>query len=141
VAPSLFRRADGPALSELYQVNGANLFSLVDGDDQLLGEVRFAPPEPAYYHALEAGGAPDPLFERLAEAFQRVPPFSGRPEMGPPQWSLRRWDAEGSHTVDDPARRRQMAERLAAAWRRFVPDELTPAEEGREWPPHDGGTG
>ncbi|HEY0557222.1 MAG TPA: sulfatase-like hydrolase/transferase, partial [Thermoanaerobaculia bacterium] len=51
VAPSLFRRAPGPVLSELYMANGANLFSLVDGDDQLLWESRFAPPRPEYYLA------------------------------------------------------------------------------------------
>src|SRR5207244_1181149 len=115
------------ALSELYQVDGANLFSLVEGDDQLLWETRFAPREPAYYQALEAGGAQDPLFERLAKAFLAVPPLSGRPELGPPKWTLMRWDAQGSHAVDGPARTREMAQRLAAAWRRFVPDELAPA--------------
>jgi arylsulfatase A-like enzyme len=144
VAPSLFRRADAPALSELYQVDGANLFSLVDGDDQLLWEARFATPEPAYYRALEEGG-PAPLFERLDAAFQEAPPLSGRPELGPPRWTLLRWDGvggqAGSHPVDDPARTREMAWRLAAAWRRFVPDELAPAEEQEEWPPHGGGMG
>jgi arylsulfatase A-like enzyme len=142
VAPSLFRRADGPVLSELYRVNSSNLFSLVDGDDQLLWESRFGPPEPAYYHALEAAEAtPDPLFERLAKAYLAVPPLSGFPEIGPPKLTLMRWDAQGSHALDDPARRRELERRLAATWRRFVPDELAPAEERREWPPHDGGMG
>ena len=38
-------------LSELYLTNGTNRFSLVEGNDQLLWEARFAPPEPEYYRA------------------------------------------------------------------------------------------
>ncbi|HYG61050.1 MAG TPA: sulfatase-like hydrolase/transferase, partial [Thermoanaerobaculia bacterium] len=67
-APSLFRPAPWPALSELYLTNGANVFSLVEGDWQLLWESRFAPAEPGYYRARYAaltGRQPDELFGRL----------------------------------------------------------------------------
>jgi arylsulfatase A-like enzyme len=157
VAPSLFRHDGGAILSELYLTNGADLFSLLDGDDQLLMESRFAPPEPTYYQALvEAGrpraarraGAADPdaVFARLLAAFDAAPPFTGT---GAPRLELRRWDAEGSHPVDivsgpAPARARAMARRLEESWRRFVSDELTPAEERLEWAPaprRSGGTG
>jgi arylsulfatase A-like enzyme len=139
-APSLFRRADGPVLSELYLINSSNLFSLLDGDDQLLWESRFAPPEPAYYRALEettgSSEASDALLARLAAAFQTAPPLSGRPEgpeAGGPKLTLEHWDAQGSHPVDDPRRTRELARRLEETWRRFVPDELTPGEEALEW--------
>jgi hypothetical protein len=111
-APSLFRRTDAPALSELYLAGGANLFSLVDGDDQLLWETRFAP----------------------AVAFAAMPPLSGLPGAAP-RLTLLRWDAQGAHPADDPARTRELARRLGAAWRWFMPDELPPAEERWEWSP------
>jgi hypothetical protein len=142
VAPSLFRRADGPVLSELYETGSSNLFSLVDGDDQLLWESRFGPPEPGYYRALEEAGTPDAdaVLDRLAATFRTAPPLSGSPD-GPPVLTLVHWDSRGSHAVDAPASTRQtapekareMARRLEEAWRRFVPDELAPAEERLEW--------
>jgi arylsulfatase A-like enzyme len=145
MAPSLFRRTGGPILSELYLINSSNLFSLLDGDDQLLWEARFAPPEPAYYRALQEAGRPNAarrlgespagVFDRLATAFATVPPFSGLAEERP-RWTLQHWDANGgSHPVVDTERGREMARRLAEAWRRFQPDELTPAEERLEWAP------
>ena len=50
-----------------------------------------------------------------------------------PKLTLEHWDAQGSHPVDDPGRAREMARRLVETWRRFMPDELTPDEEAREW--------
>jgi arylsulfatase A-like enzyme len=124
MAPSLFRHDGEPILSELYLNDGVNLFSLLDGGDQLLFESRFAP-----------------------AAFDASLPLSGA---SPPRLTLMRWDSGGSHAVDDPVRAREMARRLIGAWRRFVPDELTPAEEREArapipavTPPHplSGGTG
>ena len=62
LAPSLFRPAPAAVLSELYLTNGANQFSLVDGDDQLIWVSRFAPPQPEYYQARYEGlgGNPEP---------------------------------------------------------------------------------
>src|SRR6185295_13132313 len=72
VAPSLFRDSPRAVLSELYLTNGTNRFSLVDGDDQLLWESSFAPPEPEYYRArlalMTRGNA------RLARAELSAPP-------------------------------------------------------------------
>lgn len=140
VAPSLFRPAAAPILSELYLVDSSNLFSLLDGDDQLLWEARFAPPEPAYYSALSEAGrpgaasrvgeSPAAVFARLANAFEASPPLSG---FTTPTWTLEHWDPRGkSRPVDDPERARELARRLARAWHRFVPDELTPHEERLE---------
>jgi arylsulfatase A-like enzyme len=154
VAPSLFRPAAAPILSELYLVDSSNLFSLVDGDEQLLWEARFGPPEPAYYSALEQAGrpgaaeaaqrlgeSPAALFARLAQAFAVSPPLSG---IAAPGWTLEHWDAQGrSRPVNDPQRARELARRLARSWHRFTPDELTPAEERLEWTavPDRGGHG
>jgi arylsulfatase A-like enzyme len=149
VAPSLFARTPKPlpVLSELYCGDGTNTFSLVDGDDQLLWESRFAPPEPEYYRArlAETPGVPPltpPLREdsevilgRLATAFAAARPFSG---LSPPRLSLRRFAGRsGSRRVDDPKRQAELAARLARAWHRFVPEELSPDEEdrARELPP------
>jgi arylsulfatase A-like enzyme len=151
VAPSLFRRVAAPVLSELYLVGSSNLFSLVDGDDQLLWEAPFGPPEPAYYGALAEAGRPDAekrlgespaaVFARLGQAFAASLPLSG---FTAPTWTLEHWDAQGrSRPVNAPGRARELAERLRRSWLRFLPDELTPAEERREWTsvPDSGGQG
>ncbi len=84
--PSLFTSPDLPALSELYQGNGTNQFSLADGDSQLLWTSRFGPTEPEYFQARLAGmggDAPptseDPahLWARQRQAFESVPPLAG----------------------------------------------------------------
>ena len=62
----LIHHDPAPVLSELYGLNGVSRFSLVDGDDQLLWESRFAPPEPDYYRA------------RLAMMSRRPTPTSSR---------------------------------------------------------------
>jgi hypothetical protein len=149
VAPSLFARTPKPlpVLSELYCGDGINRFSLVDGDDQLLWESRFAPAEPEYYRArlLEMPGAPplaSPLREdsevilgRLTAAFATTRPLSGTVS---PRLSLVHWDgASGSRPVDDPKRQAELQRQLARAWHRFVPEELSPGaeEQARRLPP------
>jgi hypothetical protein len=146
VAPSLWRAGIPPgALSELYQANGTNQFSFVDGDHQLFWEAHFARPEPEYHRArlaLVAGFSP-PLSEpaprvmrRLAAAFATAPPLTGRPGLAPPRRWLERWDGSrrGSRVVADPARSADLARRLAAAWNAFLPAERTPAAEQADRP-------
>jgi hypothetical protein len=149
VAPSLFARTPVPlpVLSELYCGDGTNSFSLVDGDDQLLWESRFAPAEPEYYRArlAEMPGSPPlvpPLGEdseiilgRLTTAFAATRPFSGT---APPRLALVRWEGgSGSRRIDDSKRQAELAARLVRAWHRFVPEELSPVAEGeaRRLPP------
>jgi hypothetical protein len=142
VAPSLFRRVRPSALSELYLTNGTNRFSLVEGDFQLLWESRFASAEPEYYLArmgarskeARARMAEDPhaVFARLREAFAITPPLHGHPGE-PPGLTLERWEDRGTREIADPARTREMAGRLVRAWGAFVPEELPPSQEAREW--------
>jgi hypothetical protein len=140
-APSLFRAAPAGVLSELYLGNGVNLYSLVEGDDQLLWQARFAPPEPRLYRAsLEAlagtaGANPRDslgvIAARLFDGFEGTPPLGG---LGPPALALARWDTGGgSRRVADPRRTADLARRLAARWGDFIAEELTPAAEDREW--------
>lgn len=138
VAPSLFRPVSPPALSELYLTNGANRFSLVEGDDQLLWESRFAPPEPDYYRArlrVLAGEVQPPRAEdavevlgRLERAFDVTPPLQGR---GEPSLRLERWGERGSVPVSDPRRTAELARRLAEAWKSFACGDLPPGHEAR----------
>jgi Sulfatase len=144
VAPSLFRRSPQAVLSELYLTNGTNRFSLVAGNDQLLWESSFAPPEPEYYRArlamMSRGNAriaraelseqPAEIFGRLLAGFLATPPLSGR---GAPRLSLERWEAWGSRPVSDPRRTAELAALLARTWNQFLPAELPPGEEAREW--------
>lgn len=144
VAPSLFRGSPRAVLSELYLTNGTNRFSLVDGDDQLLWESRFAPPEPEYYRArlammsrgnariarAELSAPPAEIFGRLLAGFLATPPLTGR---GRPRMSLERWDAWGSRPASDPRRMAELAALLARTWNEFLPAELPPREEAREW--------
>jgi len=144
VARSLFRRAPEAVLSELYLTNGTNRFSLVQGDDQLLRESSFAAPEPDYYRArlamMNRGDAriartelsvpPARVFGRLLAAFLVTPPLTGR---GEPRLTLERWGKQGSRKVSDPRRTAEMARLLARTWSEFLPAELSPGEEAREW--------
>jgi hypothetical protein len=144
VAPSLFRTAPGTVLSELYLANGTNQFSLVAGDDQLLWESRFAPPEPEYYRArlalmnrgtawialAEISVPPDEILGRLLAGFLATPPLSGR---GAPRLTLERWGERGSQAVSDPRRTAELTRRLARTWSEFVPAELPPGREASEW--------
>ncbi|HKH47540.1 MAG TPA: sulfatase-like hydrolase/transferase [Thermoanaerobaculia bacterium] len=144
-APSLCRDAPAEAVSELYLTNGTNRFSLVEtdpaGDLQLLQESRFAAPEPGYFQARQAAlwraAPPSALFARLAQAFDRIPPFAGDGGAGGQRWSLERWLPGGGIArvarVEDPRKTAEMARRLAAAWHRSVPDEQSPEGESSEW--------
>jgi hypothetical protein len=143
VAPSLFRAAPPEVLSELYLTNGANHFSLVDGDLQLLQESRFAPPEPEYFRARQAAlrprgrhSQPEPpsaVLTRLGEAFGAVPAFLGDGN-GSRRWRLERWlPGGGTERVEDGPKAADMARRLSRAWHRFVSDELSPEGEASEW--------
>jgi arylsulfatase A-like enzyme len=133
--PSLFQELGKGALSELYQGNGVNRFSLVDGDLQLLWESRFAPPEPEYFRArYEAlGGRPEPplvqpakaVFGRLERQFAVALPLSGR--VGePPRLTLWRWTAAGTEQVSDPAELLRMARQLKNAWLAANGSEMAP---------------
>jgi len=145
LAPSLFRRAPQAVLSELYLTNGTNRFSLVEGDDQLLWESRFAPPEAEYYQArlalmnrrsarlvrAELAAPPEEIFGRLLAGFGATPPLSGR---GAPELTLEHWEPSGaSRPVADPRRTAELARRLAQKWNELLPAELPPSEETREW--------
>ena len=144
-APSLFREAPEGVLSELYLTNGTNRFSFVEGDDQLLWESSFAPPEPEYYRArlalMSRGNAriaraeisepPNRILGRLLKGFLDAPPLTGRG--GAPRLTLERWEGWGSRPVEDPRRTAGMAALLARTWSEFLPAEQTPREEAREW--------
>ncbi|HWN45508.1 MAG TPA: hypothetical protein VNW71_25000, partial [Thermoanaerobaculia bacterium] len=145
-APSLFRQSSVPAVSELYLTNGTNRFSLVEGDDQLLWESRFAPPEASYYLARMAFRSkesraqltepPRAVFTRLRDRFTATPPLHG---IEPPRLTLERWTAgsdgnnRGTRPVNDPVKAREMAARLVRAWGSFVPDELPLSQEAHDW--------
>jgi arylsulfatase A-like enzyme len=148
VAPSLFHTLHGASaavLSELYFTDGTNQFSLLDGDDQLLRESRFAPPQPEYYRARLAemgrGNAevarsllsepPEAIFGRLLAAFRSTLPFTGR---GEPKLALERWGkGSGTEPVSDPRRKAELARLLIQRWNEFLPGETTPEAEAREW--------
>jgi hypothetical protein len=142
-APSLFRRVPPSAVSELYLTNGTNRFSLVEGDLQLLWESSFASPEPEYYLArmgarskeARSRMAEDPqvLFARLRNAFAVTPPLHGAPGGEPPRLTLERWGDRGTREAGDPGTLREMAGRLVREWGAFVPEELPPSQEAREW--------
>jgi Sulfatase len=144
MAPSLFRRAPDAVLSELYLTNGSNQFSLVEGDDQLLWESRFAPPEPEYYRArlasmnrgnariarAELSAPPGEIFGRLLAGFRATPPLTGQ---GAPRLTLERWERTGSRPLADPRRTAELARLLARTWGELVPAERPPGSEAREW--------
>ena len=150
---SLFRRGRGGILSELYMMNGYNELSLVEEEPpaagaaapavawQLLWRSRFADPDPEYRAARLAGylaappaGSPeDPraVFDRLAAAFEAVPPLSGRAGAAP-QLTLLRWPAQGGvEVVHDAVRTHAMADRLRRRWLAFQECERSPGAEQR----------
>ena len=136
-APSLFRSSDPPILSELYQRNGVNEFSLLDGDLQLIWRTRFAAPEPEFYvaqHSLRGGQAPlsEPsrrIFGRLEEAFRRTRPLAGPAGGPPPELRLERWVETGVVPLMEPERAESMAIELRRRWLRYVDRERTPGQE------------
>ncbi len=145
-APSLFQAVDPPIVSELYQRNGVNEFSLLVDDLQLLWSTRFAPSEPEFYFAQLAlrGGRPplsEParhILDRLGHAFEHALPLSGlSPRRGedepgggpPPILRLERWTETGVARVEDRARAETLAIELRRRWLRYVDRERTPKEE------------
>jgi hypothetical protein len=150
-APSLFRAGARPELSELYLGNGANEFSLVDGDHQLRWSSRFAAPEPEFFPArlVVLGGTParplsEPaqvIFDRLESAFRDTRALSGAGE--PPRLEVVRWTAGGrpgeapasvetvsvdTVPVDDAALRDRLARALKAAWNERNGPDAAPGE-------------
>lgn len=136
VAPGLFQPArDAGVLSELYAVDGRNVFSWLEGDHQLLRHVRFAP-----------AGVPAAV---RAARFRKTPPFRG-PDGGDREDGLRedgasgnadgdleetlllRWVAGGVEPVDDPELERRLAAHLTAHWASFQPRATSPARESED---------
>jgi len=139
VAPPLSVRDGGGAESEAYRLDGENLFSLVEGDLQLVRSVRFAPADPVYAAARRAMldpvardgmlRAPKAVINQLTRAFRRTLPYRDR---GDVQLELRRWlPGGGSEPVTDPATLARLDQALERAYFRFVAQELTPAEARR----------
>jgi|CXWL01.1.fsa_nt_gi hypothetical protein len=125
-ARGLFEPQRRGVLSELYQGNGVNQFSLVEGDVQLIWESRFAEPAPDYFRmrrvllgveALESGGlAPGDFFTRLRSSFAVTRPLSGSSDHEP-RLELRHWRSGASADLhQDPANLRAMARRLKERW-------------------------
>lgn len=134
-APSLFRPLTPPILSELYERDGINDFSLLDGEHQLLWSTRFAPAEPEFYYAqLASRGGKPPLSEparhildRLEVAFEQTLPLSGHGEV--PILRLERWTSTGVEPLEDRGRAEELAIELRREWLRHVDRERTPKEE------------
>lgn len=142
-APSLFRSAPDGVLSELYLGDGANRFSWLEGDLQLLRTVRFAR-EPDFYRARRAlAGArlQRPLDEPAGEVLGRVyraflvtPPFSGGPDSTVRQ-RLLRWGPEGVAPASDEDARKVLGAELERRWRSFQESEQLPEEVLRQRSP------
>ena len=137
-APSLFRNAMPPIVSELYQRDGVNELSLLDGDLQLLWTTRFAAAEPEYYQAQldSVAGRPvlsestQSLFSRISTAFDHSLPLSSPNGGRPPALRLERWTRSGTEPAEvDVARVREMATVLQRQWLRHVDRQRTPKEE------------
>ena len=115
-APSLYHNADETIVSELYRVQGANHFSLVSGDLQLLRRVAFLP-----------DAIPRRRLQRQANVFEVTRPFTG---LGRHSTSLLRWETDGNTSeLGDEPRRAELDEILERRWRAFVDLERTPAAE------------
>ena len=122
-APSLFRYTEEPALSELYRGNGVNLFSIVDGSEQLIWRSRFAEPEPEYYKAHlaqlglpVAGGLseePAEVFARLGRLFASVPVLRGVPGVEP---VLEVWEWRHDGTTEPASAEVAFGRRLQSVW-------------------------
>lgn len=133
VLPSLFERDDPPALSELYNGNGTNSFSLVEGGRQILVTSRFAPPEPGFFAARRQSlGLPEglvdeepaALFARLRAAFLVALPLRGAGN-APAQAEQVAWHDPVAAPTEAPPE--ALFERVAAEWRRWNGEEAPPA--------------
>jgi hypothetical protein len=167
VAPSLLAGAPGaapgrdveaaaasPVLSELYQACGDNLFSLVDGDRQLLWRRPYAAGRGDCYRARHrlsvepeglAAESTRLVLERFDAAFRRSRPFTGREEFDPgldpappaaetaPR--LYRWTAQGgTEPLADEAVRRVLADELVRRLGSFRTEETSADSMARRWP-------
>lgn len=112
-APSLFASGASPVISELYAAGGANQFSLVAGDLQLLRRVPLADPR-----ATSA---------EVQQRFQVTLPITGG---GTWQDRLLRWPAaRGSEAVTDAAALARLGPELERTWLAFLERERTPVSE------------
>lgn len=135
--PSLSFKSHEPILSELYGINGANLFSLLHQDLQLLWEARFFESAPAYYKARRAVrtrvqgemrlGAAQRLLKRLDKAFGDALPLAGDTD---PSIRLVRWLPDSTvEPIEDPALLQEGGTRLRRQWMRFTDREQKPAAQ------------
>ena len=135
--PSLLGRDDPLILSELYQRNGVNEFSLLADDVQLIWATRFAAAEPEFYSAqlAQSGGRPmltEParkILSRLERAFRKTPPLSGLSGGEFPELRLEKWGEKGTTAVENRALAEELATELRRKWHRFVDHERSPEEE------------
>ncbi|MEM9290397.1 MAG: sulfatase-like hydrolase/transferase [Acidobacteriota bacterium] len=148
-SPSLMEGAEA-VVSEHYLGNGVNLFSLVQGDRQLVRRVRFSEADRSYFrarraHALRPRGAgsggrtatpsiaeqeANLLFQRLEEAFMETPPFEGA--SGPIHEALFHWPASSEsptfrERIREPATQRDMGKQLERQWKAFAPPDIPPS--------------
>lgn len=116
LAPSLFHAKAPPIVSELYRVQGANYFSLLDGNLQCIRRAAFLP----------EGSSPRRLL-RQASVFDSTRPFTG---LGTSETILLRWEkGGGTKEVTDEAMKRSHEIALGRRWLAFVDLERTPSAE------------
>jgi hypothetical protein len=128
VAPSLFdRRAPRGVLSELYDLDDSNLFSLVEGDDQLVWRYRLAP-------GVEVGaGHPGAVFRTSL-------PLAALRGGRAPELALRRWDGTGAAAAAPQGRpdpraavmTATLAVELERRFLRFLGDPMPPVRAAEE---------
>ncbi len=139
LAPSLFREVPGGILSELYQVNGSNYFSFLEGEEQLIRRTSFSPRAAQYFAARRrslgkaSGSGRDQVAERIRlrqeKVFSAAPPFTGPP--GGAEVSLRRWTPAGEIPLVDDQRLSILERGLEEAWTSFLDRERSPGDEAR----------
>jgi hypothetical protein len=134
VAPSLFRSASSEGvLSELYDHRGANWFSWLRGDLQLLWRLPLPSangseggdgtvPPPARFEAL-------PIREPPGESGDGGGDGAGRNRA---ERLLLRWTADGTEPVDDARQRRRLTAELRRRWTAFLPADAAPVREVEE---------
>lgn len=115
VAPSLFFPSVPPVPSQLYVAGGANQFSLVEGDLQLLRRVPLA----------ISAIATDELLRR----FQETLPLTGRTDEAAETRRLRWLPGRGTEPWSDPAVEARLAAELDRTWLAWVERERAPSAE------------
>lgn len=120
-AKSLWQTPRRGVFSELYQTNGVNQFSLVEGDTQLIWESRFEDSSPVYYGSRRDGiagrdaEAVQRFFADLRASFATTQPLTGRPG-SVPRLELRTWKGGRSEILDDPSTLRARTRQLRDRW-------------------------